>query len=323
MMKFKSLNIRKLAAVAAVSGTLFFGGNAVVNAAPMDNGIWAFREAYTAQAPSTRVFNQYMTMVTPNFHMDIDSKAQVLASGQMRMSGDFNLTYTNLKKNYSTNSTIPFYIEQIDNQMTLYVQRRGKWSKMILPGLPTGIALMWKSNNPVVANSVMSAVKAVEILKDTPDMRIMNVTLDGAKVADLMEKDSESSFEGLSGDDLAYQKEIFSRWLAAFRKGDVTFSWTVNKPSWTTATATFDLTSIMRAYARYTLDESAAGRVILTEEERDLLDAVGYYSELKSYTTTINPKDDTTITVPDVSNAKENENALNDVFYEMTTAVQR
>lgn len=322
-MKFKGLNLRKLAAVAAIGGALFFGGNAVVNAAPMNDGMWAFREAYTAQTPDTRAFNQYMTMVTPNFHMDIDSKAQVLASGQMRMSGQLNLTYTNLKKNYSTNNTIPFYIEQLDNQMILYVQRRGKWNKMTLPGLPTGIALLWKSNNPAVAADVMNAVKSVEVLKDTPDLRIMNVTLDGAKVAGLMEKDSESSFRGLSGDDLAYQKEIFSRWLAAFRKGDITFTWTVNKPSWTTASATFDLTSIMRAYARYTLDESAAGRVVLTDEERDLLDAVGYYSELKSYTSGVSAKDSAAITVPDVGGAVENANAINDILYEMTTAVKK
>ena len=320
----KKLHLRRLAAVAAVGGTIFFGGNAVVNAAPSTDGMWAFREAYTSQKENTRVFEQDMTLITTNFHLDIDSKAQVLPDGSFRMGGQFNWTYTNLKKNYSTNKTVPFYIEQINDEMTLYVQRYGKWSKMLLPGLPSGIALLWKGNDPTVANGIMNAVKNVEVIKDTPDMRIMNVTLDGVKLAELFEQNSQSTFANLSGNALAEQKEIFQRWLAAFKANDITFSWTINKPSWKTATASFDLTPIIRAYARYVLDESAAGKVVLTDEERDLLDAIGYYSELRSYSTEIAPKEDNFVNVPpNLSAAPENDNSINDILYEITTAVTK
>lgn len=316
--------LRRLAAVTAVGGALFFGGNAQVSAAPMDNGIWAFREAYTAQATDTRVFEQDMTLVAPTFHLEIDSHAQILNDGSFRMGGDFTWTYTNLKKNYSTNSTIPFYIEQVGNEMTLYVQRRGKWSKMLLPGLPSGIAILWKSTDSAVLNETMDAVKKVEVLKDTPDLRIMNVTLDGAKLATILEKNSQATFANLKGDDLAEQKEMLNRWLAAFRETDITFAWTVNKPDWKTATASFDLTNIMRAYARYVLDESAAGRIVLNDEERDLLDAMGYYAELRSYTTTLKPSKDNLVNIPSaLSKAPENDDSLNDIFREMTTVVKR
>lgn len=320
----KKINLRRIAAVAAVSGTVFFGGNAVVNAAPSNDGVWAFREAYTAQKPDTRVFQQDMTLITTNFHLDVDSKAQILKDGSFRMGGQFNCTYTNLKKNYSTNNTIPFYIEQINNEMTLYVQRRGKWNKMLLPGLPSSIAFLWKTTDPVTANGVMNAVKNVEVLKDTPDVRILNVTLNGAKLADLIERDSQATFANLSGEALAEQKTMFQRWLAAFKANDITFAWTINKPSWTTATASFDLTPIIRAYARYVLDESAAGKVVLTDEERDLLDAMGYYSELKSYSTEIDPNKSNFIDAPaNLAAVPENDNALNDVFYEITTTVKK
>ena len=321
-MSFKNLNMRRLAAIAALGSAIFFGGNA--DAAPIDNGVWAFREAYTAKVPDTRVFEQDLSLISTNFHLDIDSRAQILADGSMRMGGQFNWTYTNLKKNYSTNNTIPFYIEQVGNEMTLYVQRRGKWSKMMLPGLPSAIAMLWKTADPVVLNETMNAVKSVEIFKDTPDLRIMNVTLDGAKLADILNKNSQASFAGLSGEALTEQKEIFNRWLAAFKANDITFSWTVNKPSMTTATAAFDLTPIMRAYAIYVLDEAAAGRVVLTDEERDLLDAMGYYSELKSYTTQIAPRRESLVDLPpELATAPENDNSLNDIFYEMTTVVER
>ncbi|MBR2775306.1 MAG: hypothetical protein IKD73_10005 [Selenomonadaceae bacterium] len=325
---FDKLNLRRLAkvaSVAAISGSLLFSGNAVVNAAPDDDeGMAAFREAYMGQMTSTRMIDQDLTLIAPNFHLDIDSKGQVTSDGVMRMSGTLAWTYTNLQKNYSTNSSIPFYIEQAGNEMTLYVQRRGKWSKMILPGLPAGIATIWKSSEVNMLRQNLDAVKAVKLLKDTPDMRIMNVTLDGNKIAALLEKNSQGSFASLSGNDLAEQKEILNRWLAAIRANDLTFAWTVNKPSWTTVTAAFDLTDIMHAYARYVLDESAAGKVVLTDEERDLLDAMGYYAELKAYTTYVSPKKDSLINLPaDLSKAPENDNSLDDIFAEMTTVVKK
>lgn len=325
-MKFTDkLNLRrfaKFAAVAAVSGTLLFGGNADAATAE-DAGMAAFREAYMGQMENTRMVDQDLTLISTNFHLDIDSKAQIADDGVMRMSGNLAWTYTNLQKNYSTNSNIPFYIEQSGNDMTLYVQRRGKWSKMLLPGLPTGIVAIWKSSDMNVLAQNIDAVKKVEVLSDTPDMRIMNVTLDGNKIAGILEKNSQASFAGLSGDRLAEEKENLNRWLAAVKANDITFAWTVNKPSWTTVTAAFDLTKIMQAYARYVLNESAAGRVVLTDEERDLLDAMGYYSELRSYTTYISPKGKTINLPPDLSAAPENDNSLNDIFYEMTTVVEK
>ena len=99
----------------------------------------------------------------------------------------------------------------------------------------------------------------------------------------------------------------------------------MNKPNWETVTAAFDLTNIMRAYSRYVLDEAAAGRVVLTDEERDLLDAMGYYAELRSYTSYVSSKDKiVSIEVPpNVNNIPENDDSLNDVFYEMTTVVEK
>ena len=206
---FDKLNLRRfarVAAVAAVSGTLFFGGNADAATAE-DPGMAAFREAYLGQTDNTRMIDQDLTLISTNFHLEMDSKAQVTADNVMRMSGTLSWTYTNLQKNYSTNSTIPFYIEQSGNDMELYVQRRGKWSKMLLPGLPAGIVAIWKASDMNLLRQNIDAVKKVEVLSDTPDMRIMNVTLDGNKIADILAKNSQASFAGLSGDKLAEEKK--------------------------------------------------------------------------------------------------------------------
>ena len=326
-MKFlDKLNFRrfaKVAAVAAIGGTLIFGGSAADAAPVEDAGMAAFREAYIGQIAADRMVDQDLTLISTNFHLDIDSTALIFSDGTMRMSGDLSWTYTNLKKNYSTNSTIPFYIAQDGTDLTLYVQRRGKWSKMVLPGLPTGVFALWKSSDVSILGESMDAVKKVEVLSDTPDMRIMNVTLDGKKIAEVLEKNSQPSLAGLSGERLAEEKENLNRWLAAVGDNDITFAWTVNKPSWTTVTAAFDLTSIMRSYARYVLNESAAGKIVLTEEERDLLDAMGYYSELRSYTTYISPTGKKINMPTNLGGAPENDNSLNDIFYEMTTAIKK
>ncbi|MBR1807692.1 MAG: hypothetical protein IJ774_15075 [Selenomonadaceae bacterium] len=322
---FDKLNLRrvaKVAAVAAVSGTLLFGDTPTVSADSA--GMSAFREAYLAQFENTRMVDQDLTLISPNFHLDIDSKAQAGADGSFMMSGELAWTYTNLKRNYSTNSQIPFYIEQRgSDELKLYVQRRGRWSYMILPGLPAGIVTLWKTSDMSMLSQNLDVVKDVEVIKDTADMRVMKVTLDGQKIAARLEKNAESSFAKLSGDALTEQRETFKRWTTAISANDITFSWTVNKPNFETITAAFDLTEIMRSYCRYVLDESAAGRVVLSDEERELLDAMGYYAELRSYTTHVKPRSDIYIQFPsDLASARENDNALDDVFYEMTTVVQ-
>ena len=324
---FDKLNLRrfaKVATVAAVSGTLFFGGTATVSADSA--GMNAFREAYLGQRADVRIVDQDLSLISPNFHLDIDSKAQVNANGVLLMSGEFSWTYTNLKRNYSTNNQIPFFIQQDgNNEMKLYVRRLGRWSYMQLPGLPAGIAMLWKSTDNSMLRNNLDAVKDVELLKDTADMRVMKVTLDGKKIAAALEKNAEGSFANISDEKFRNeQREVFKRWMTAIRENDITFSWTVNKPDWETVTAAFDLTDIMRAYSRYVLDQAAAGEITLTDEERDLLDAMGYYAELKSYTTYISPKKEVYVQVPsDLVGAPENDNSLDDIFYEMTTVVER
>ena len=320
-MKF---NFRKFALIAAIGTSILFGGN-VADAADISNKeFWIFRKAYVTPTPANRVFEQDLTLTSTNFHLDVDSKAQVFKDGSLIIGGKFNWNSTNLSNDFTTNNNIPFYIEQRGNEMMLYVNRRGKWSKMSLPGLPSGIAILWKTTDPKILNGVTDAVKAVEILKDTPDLVTMNVTLDGTKLANILNENSSTTFANLLGEALDAQKKIFYRWLSVFRKTDISFTWTVNKPSWTTATAMFDLTPIMRAYAIRILDESAAGRIVLTDEERNFLDAIGYYSELRTYITQIAARADNLVESPkDLNTIPENDESLNDIFSDITAVVQR
>ncbi|MCR5834843.1 MAG: hypothetical protein K6G55_09400 [Selenomonadaceae bacterium] len=108
---FDKLNLRrfaKVAAIATVGGSILFGNTGIVSAD--SEGMKASREAYTAKMESTRMMDFDLMLISPNFHMDIDSRAQATADGVIKMSGELGWTYTNLEKNYSTNNRIPFYI---------------------------------------------------------------------------------------------------------------------------------------------------------------------------------------------------------------------
>ena len=71
---FKKNSLRKFAAVAAVSGAFLFGGTADA-ATTEDAGMAAFREAYLGQLATERAVDQDLTLISTNFHLDIDSKA--------------------------------------------------------------------------------------------------------------------------------------------------------------------------------------------------------------------------------------------------------
>ena len=134
-----------------------------------DDGMAAFREAYFGQMVTERMITGISCLSRRRF---ILKWILIFSDGVVRMSGDLSWTYTNVKKNYSTNNSIPFYIEQNENDLTLYVQRVGKWSKMTLPELPAGIIAMWKSSDSSMLVKNFDAVKKVTIFSDTANLNL-------------------------------------------------------------------------------------------------------------------------------------------------------
>ena len=242
----------------------------------------------------------------------------------MQMSGNLSWNYTNPSNNVTINKNIPFYITQGNAEITLYVQRGGKWSKFLLPGVPAEFANALKSNDIKILQENLKAVRNVELFRETDAQQIFNVTLDGQYLAQLMDKyGNNQDTADLSEEEVAAQK-IFSRNLqAALRKTDIKCTWTFDKINNRTVTAVLNFTDLMRNYAKNILDESAAGQIVLTDEERMLMDTIGYYSEFH-YSATYRNEDTGTNYAPNsaAKKAAVNNNIFNDLIREMTSTVR-
>ncbi len=323
-MSFMSKFKKTVAALAAGGVLLLGGGNAI--AEPNSNDMWAFREAYLSVPQNNRVFHQSIVFFGTTFHVDFDSYGQILRDASMRMSGNMNWEYTSPSTNVTTNNTMPFYVEQTEDEMIFYVQRNKRWSKFPLPGLPAGIATALTTSDVATLQNNLKAVKDVEIFRENNVQQIFNVTLDGKYLADILrEQERNKDTTGLSAEEITSQKNFFENLEEALQNIDVVCTWTYNKVRNETTSAVIDLTQLMRAYAQNVLDDSAAGKIVLSDEERLLMDTIGYYSEFH-FSISYGSNDDLAknLTTPSAARkAQLNNNIFQDFIYDMTTSVKK
>ena len=312
--KLKSRKLSKLMAAAVVGGSFLFGGGDALAATNTD-GMFQFRQSYLAAPPDNRAFRQVISFFGGTvFQADINSEGLILSDASMRMSGTLNWTYTSPKTKQTKNISMPFYIMQDgDSDMSLFVQRNRKWSKMALPGFPSALANAFKTTDPTIMQENMKAVKEAKIFKDDANQRILQLVIDGDYAADLLAKYDDKNADGAIAN---------SNLKKALRENDAFITWTVNKNTGKTVTTVIELTDIMRSFARGMLDDSAAGKVKLTQEEMSLLDAIGYYSEFH-YSITYHDDADSSIDAPaNVMKAAENDSILDDLADEMVAVVK-
>ena len=321
--KIKSRKLSKTLAAVAAGGILFFGAG---NLAEADSDAeFQFRQAYLSVPPDNRAFNQMITFFGTTFHVDINTKGQILRDASMRMNGSINWEYTNPSTNVTQNNTMPFYLSQSGEEMTLYVQRNNKWSRFLLPGVPVGFANALKANDIKTLQENLKAVKSVEIFRESGTQQIFNITLDGKHLSQLMQKYNQNqNTADLSAAELEEQTRFFRNLNTALQKSDVVCTWTVDKVKNRTVTAVIDFTDLMRAYAISVLDESAAGTIVLSEEDRMLMDTIGYYSEFHYSITYDDNIAKLNLTPPNAARkAAVNNNVFQDLFRDMTTSVKR
>jgi hypothetical protein len=271
--KLKSRKLAKVLSAAAVGGMLLFGNSGDASASP--EGMKAFEESYMSVRSDDRVFAQVVSIFGYTvFKADLAADGQVMSNGSMRMRGNANWSYTSPRTKQTLNFNIPFYItQQGRGDVVFYGQNDdGTWTRTMLPGFPAVIANVLKTNDPATLRENMKAVKDVNIFRDDADKRILQVTVSGKYIADLLAK-YEAPFSDSPDIDRNLRK--------AFNEKDLLINWTIDKKVNKTYMAVIELTDVMRAYAQSFLKESAAGVVKLDTAEIELLEAVGYYSEFQ------------------------------------------
>ena len=78
----------------------------------------------------------------------------------------------------------------------------------------------------------------------------------------------------------------------------------------------------MCSFARGMLDDSAAGKVKLSQEEMALLDEICYYSEFHCFLTYQDSADPSIYALSNATNSSENDNALDDLANDMVSVVK-
>jgi hypothetical protein len=319
--KIKSRKLSKTLAAVVAGGFLFFSaGDALADS----NAEFKFREAYLSEAQNTRIFNQNIDFFSNTFYADADSQGKVLRDGTMQISGRLNWAYTNPSNNMTINKKIPFYITQQGNsEMTLHVQRNGKWNKFVLPGMPSSFVNALSTTDHNILQENMKAVRNVELFRETNAQQIFDIALDGQYLAQLM-ADYSYNRTDISDEERANHEDFSRNLQAALKKKDLHCTWTFDKINHRTVTIVIDFTDLLRDYSINVLNEAAAGKFTLTEEDKMLFEAIGYYSECH-YTLSYYNGDEDRNYAPsaEAQKASENRNIFNDLVREMVTTVQK
>lgn len=308
---------KKILSAVLAGGILFNAGGALADTA---DGLMKFKEAYLAEVVNNRAFAVNADFFSPSYHAELNGLATILRDATMRMNGKINWEFTNPTNNQVLNENIPYYIEQNGDTMTMFVQRKGNWSKFTLPAIPVGVANAIKTTNITTLQQNMTAVKSVDVLKDDADQRIMNVTLDGKKLAELLHAYNDANIAKLSQAEQAAQKSFIDHLADALQTTDLTCAWTVNKKNWNTVSATIDLTKLIQAYGKDYLNDAANGDFVLSAEDRSFYEVLGYYTELHFVATDTDFGNETLTQPQGVNSARTNANALSDLVTQIANS---
>jgi len=270
---------------ALLCGSMMFG-TVSAEEAPAIDGMEALREAITMTTnQDRRVFHQDLLFFAPSLRADLDLIGQTMAH-KLRIAGKISLTAIDDQAN-TTDLAIPFYIDQQKKEMTFYFKPDKKWYKFQTPTLAASAIDELATPDEQEADEILSTVKAVTVLRETDTQRTMLVQLDPEKLADLVAQYSQKyPADNGTANDGDLQKSVMGCLEAGIRRSNIWYTWTIDKVSRRTVTMSYNLSSLLQETARVGLETHPE----LPNGVAQMLETIAYYSDLKTYTTFLNPK---------------------------------
>ncbi|MCR5758311.1 MAG: hypothetical protein K6F95_10455 [Selenomonas sp.] len=286
--------------IAAVGcSVLLWGGSSAYAADDQQTAMTVYRDAYMARLHDDRAANTNIDLFGPNYHWELNADGQVLRNGSMHWHGEMSWDFTDQKTNATSHEDIPFYVEQRDNLLILYIQRENTWSKMSLPGVSPELIASWNNGTVDLFNDSMQAIKRVSLEHDTDKMQGLRIVMDVGKMLQVTNKYLDESKGKRSSEKRQAQQEAYAEMAQGLMGTELTVDWVVDKTTHQTITVSVDLTPFIRGYAQHILNEMAAGKIKLNDEERAMMESLGYFSELKFYMTYLGVKQNINLTVPE------------------------
>lgn len=299
-MKFiKTLKHGALAAMVCVSAW----GASVDTVSADPAGMDAFREAMTKNTSfDKRVFREQLTFFLPIAKADIDFQGVSKNEKELLIDGTFTGIMTDNKGDTQT-LVVPFCMEQSKKKMAFYYKLGEEWTKIEAPEATAVVVDSLGTPNEADLQQMIAMVKSAEVLQETDSQRTMLLDLDENMLIQKIESAfADENVKESTPEQKAFQEKFMGYVKTGLSKTDVWCTWTVDKKDWQTITFSIDLSGIIHEVAKAVLDDKDSG---LNDGIRPMLENLAFYSELKSYTTYLNPDTKKTIQLPkEIKNAK-------------------
>ncbi len=296
---FKKLKHTALAAMVCFSAW----GASVDTVSADPAGMEAFREAMTMNKSfDKRVFREQLTFFMPLAKADIDFQGVSRNEKELLLDGNMTAIFTD-DKGDTQSLVVPFCIEQSKKKMNLYYKLGEEWTKIEAPELSAAVVDSLGTPSEADLQDIISMVKSAEVLQETDNQRTMLLNFDGNALSKKVEVSIEQEEgEKISPEEKAFQEQFVNYIKTGIENTDIWCTWTVDKHDWQTITFSMDLSGIVHEIAKTALADKNAG---WSDMAQSLLESLAFYSELKSYTTYLNPDTKKTINLPkDIKNAK-------------------
>ena len=285
--------------IAAVGcGVLLWSGTPAMAAEPQD-AMSVYKEAYMANFNDERAVSTNLDLLGPDYHWELNAKGKVLRDSTMYWQGSMRWDIKAKKMNLTSREDIPFYLENRNGLLNLYAQRAGKWVKLSVPGIPAELANVWQNGAANFMDDSLQAVKNVSLVNETDTQQSLQIVIDAGKMMQVSEKYLDDGTLKLSDKEKKEHQAMLDTLTKALQGTDLTVDWVVNKADHKTISINTDLTPLLRAYAKNVINDKAAGKIKLSNDEREMMESLLSFSELKFHMTYSGVNQNEKFTIPD------------------------
>ena len=285
--------------IAAIGcGVMLWSGSPAMAAEPQD-AMSAYKEAYMANFNDERAVSTNLDLSGPDYHWELKAKGKVLRDCTMHWQGSMSWDIKAKKTNLTSREDIPFYLENVNGLLNLYAQRAGKWVKLSVPGIPVEVANVWQNGAVNFMDDSLQAVKNVSLVNETDTQQGLRIVMDAGKMMQASEKYWDDGTLKLSEKEKKEHQAMMDTMTKALQGTDLTVDWVVNKADHKTISVNTDLTPLIRAYAKNVINDKAAGKIKLSNDEREMMESLLSFSELKFYMTYSGVNQNEKFTIPD------------------------
>ena len=160
-----------------LAALLVLGSSVTAMAAPQENAAAYLSQAYTQMdAITSEAFTVNGVAVSPMGQINFAANGKAIVKPQLLLQADMNVTMNGLLGQKLSLAT-PCYMEETDKAFIAYYQNNGKWVKQTMKkdAKTAGI-------ETIKSSDILPLLRGVELTADTPEERVLKVTVDGQKL---------------------------------------------------------------------------------------------------------------------------------------------